>query len=105
MAAVLLQYMVPKQEFDIQFDQAGVLLDNTPKVSWLKCMANKAQSHTPGRLLRGLEAIKRVSQVGPLSIASASIVKNSMTDVASGSFSNNYFLFFYQFLFTTATIL
>jgi hypothetical protein len=89
MAAVLLQYMVLQQEEDMQFARAGVLSDNTPTVSWSTRMADKSQSHTAGRLLRGLAAIQRASQAGPLTVASIAGVENSMADVASRSFGQN----------------
>jgi hypothetical protein len=70
MAAVLLHYMVLQKEVEMQFARAGVLSDNTPTVAWTTRMADKSQSPTAGRLLRGLAAIQRASQAGPLTVAS-----------------------------------
>jgi hypothetical protein len=89
MAAVLLQYIVLQQEVDMQFARAGVLSDNTPTVAWTTRMADKSQSPTAGRLLRGLAAMQRASQAGPLTVASIAGVENSMADVASRSFGQN----------------
>jgi hypothetical protein len=89
MAAVLLHYMVLHQEVDMKFVRAGVLSDNTPTVAWSARMADKSQSPTAGRLLRGLAAIQRASQAGPLTVASIAGVENSMADVASRSFGQN----------------
>jgi hypothetical protein len=89
MAAVLLHYMVLHQEVDMRFARAGALSDNTPTVAWTTRMADKSQSPTAGRLLRGLAAIQRASQAGPLTVASIAGVENSMADVASRSFGQN----------------
>jgi hypothetical protein len=89
MAAVLLQYMVLQREVEMQFARAGVLSDNTPTVAWTTRMADKTQSPSAGRLLRGLAAIQRASQAGPLTVGSIPGVENSMADIASCSFSQN----------------
>jgi hypothetical protein len=89
MAAVLLHNMVLHQEVDMQFAQAGALLDNMPTVSWTTKMADKSQSPTAGRLLQGLAPIQRASQAGPLMVASIAGIENSMADVASPSFGQN----------------
>jgi len=73
----------------MQFARAGVLSDNTPTVAWTTRMADKSQSPTAGRLLRGLAAIQRASQAGPLTVASIAGIENSMADVASRSFGQN----------------
>ena len=75
MSAVLLQYMGLPKEVDVKFYRAGVLLDNKLSVVWPTPMANKAQSHTSGRLLRGLKYTKRASQEGNLTVASIAVVK------------------------------
>jgi hypothetical protein len=66
-----------------------VLLDNMPTVAWSICMADKLQSPTVGHLLRGLAAIQRASQAGPLTVASIAGVDNSMANVASHSIGQN----------------
>jgi hypothetical protein len=68
LAAVLLHYMVLQQEVDMQFKRVGVLSDNRPTVAWTKRMADKSQSPTAGQLLRGLAAIQRETQSGPLTV-------------------------------------
>ena len=52
-------------------------------------MANKAQSHTYGSLLRGVESTQRASQAAPLNVVSITGVKNSMVDVVSCRFGKN----------------
>ncbi len=89
MAAVLLQHMVLHQEVDLRFVQAGMLSDNTPTMAWTARMTNKSNSPTAGQLLRGLAAIQRASQAGPLTVASIAGVENSMADVASRSFGQS----------------
>jgi hypothetical protein len=86
LAAVLLHYMVLQQEVDMRFKRAGVLSDNTPTVAWTKRMADKSQSPTAGRLLRGLAAMQRETQSGPLTVASIAGRDNQMADVAFCSF-------------------
>jgi hypothetical protein len=87
LAAVLLHYMVLQQEVDMRFKRAGALSDNTPTVAWTKRLADKSQSHTAGRLLRGLAATLREAQAGPLTVASVAGRNNKMADVASRSFN------------------
>jgi hypothetical protein len=88
MAAVLLHYMVLQQQIDLRYVRAGVFSDNTPTVSWTKRMADKSQSLTAGRLLRGLAAIQRSTKAGPLTVASIAGKTNTMADVASRSFNH-----------------
>jgi hypothetical protein len=87
MAAVLLQYMILNQRVDLRYIRAGVFSDNTPTVAWSKRMADKSQSLTAGRLLRGLAAMQRATRAGPLTVASISGKTNDMADVASRSFN------------------
>jgi hypothetical protein len=89
MAAVLLHYMVLQQEVDLRYVRAGVFLDNTPTVAWSKRMADKSQSLTAGRLLRGLAAMQRATSAGPLMVASIPGKQNDMADVASRSFNTD----------------
>jgi hypothetical protein len=49
-------------------------------------MADKSQSPTAGRLLRGLAAVQRSSQAGPYTVGSIAGVDNKMADVASRSY-------------------
>jgi hypothetical protein len=86
MAAALLHYMVLQTEVDLRFKRAGALSDNTPTVAWTKRLADKSQSLTAGRLLRGLTAVQRASQAGPYTVASVAGIDNDMADVASRSF-------------------
>jgi hypothetical protein len=86
LAAVLLHYMVLQQQVDMRFKRAGALSDNTPTVAWTKRLADKSQSPTAGRLLRGLAATLRKAQAGPLTVASIAGRDNEMADVASRSF-------------------
>ena len=87
MAAVLLHYMVLQQQVDLRYIRAGAFSDNTPTVAWSKRMADKSQSPTAGRLLRGLAAMQRATRAGPLTVASIAGKKNDMADVASRSFN------------------
>jgi hypothetical protein len=89
MAAVLLHYMVLQQEVDLRYVRAGVFSDNTPTVAWSKRMADKSQSLTAGRLLRGLAAMQRATSAGPLTVASIPGKQNDMADVASRSFNTD----------------
>jgi hypothetical protein len=86
LAAALLHYMVLQTAVDLRFKRAGTLSDNTPTVAWAKRMADKSQSPTAGRLLRGMAAVQRASQAGPYTVASVAGVDNEMADVASRSF-------------------
>jgi hypothetical protein len=88
MAAVLLHYMVLQQQVELRYVRAGVFSDNTPTVAWSKRMADKSQSLTAGRLLRGLAAMQRATSAGPLTVASIAGKKNDMADVASRSFNS-----------------
>ena len=86
MAAVLLHYMVLQQRVDLRYIRTGVWSDNTPTVAWTKRMADHSQAPTAGRLLRGLAAIQRSVQAGPLTIGSIAGKDNDMADIASRSF-------------------
>jgi hypothetical protein len=88
MAAALLHYMVLQTEVDLRFKRSGTLSDNTPTVAWTKRMADRSQSPTAGRLLRGLAAVQRASQAGPYTVGSVAGVDNEMADVASRSFNH-----------------
>jgi hypothetical protein len=87
MAAVLMHYMILQQQVDIRYVRAGVFSDNTPTVAWSKRMADKSQSPTAGRLLRGLAAMQRATRAGPLTVASIAGKSNDMADVASRSYN------------------
>jgi hypothetical protein len=87
MAAVLLHYMILQQEVDLRFIRTGIWSDNTPTVAWTRRMADRSQAPTAGRLLRGLAAVQRATQAGPLTIGSIAGIENDMADVASRSFS------------------
>ena len=65
MAAVLMHYMILQQHVNLRYVRAGVFSDNTPTVAWSKRMADKSQSYTAGRLLRGLAAMQRATRAGP----------------------------------------
>jgi hypothetical protein len=86
MAAVLLHYMVLTQQVDMRYIRTGVWSDNTPTVAWTTRMADHSQAPTAGRLLRGLAAIQRSVQAGPLTIDSIAGKDNDMADIASRSF-------------------
>jgi hypothetical protein len=86
LAAVLYQSMILRQVVPMQHRRAGVFSDNTPTVAWTKRMADKSQSPTAGRLLRGLTAMQRSSQSGPFTVASVAGKNNEMADMASRSF-------------------
>ena len=66
-----------------------MLSDNTPTVEWSKHTANKVQPHNVMNILREMIDIQRVSQKGPLTVASISGFKNFMADVASRTFGKN----------------
>ena len=80
------------KEVEMQFSRAFVLPENMPTVAWLIGMVDKAQAHTAICLLRGLTAVQRASQTGPLTVASIAGVKKSMADVAYRSFENPVYL-------------
>jgi hypothetical protein len=86
LAAVLYQNMILRQVAPMQHQRAGIFSDNTPTVAWTKHMADKSQSPTAGRLLRGLTAMQRSSQSGPFTVASVAGKHNKMADIASRSF-------------------
>jgi hypothetical protein len=95
MAAVLLQYMILKQEVDLWFVQAGVWSDKTPSLAWTKQMADPSQAPTAGQLLRGLAAVQHSVQGGPVMIGLIAGKANDMADVTSQRFdltSNTTFL-------------
>ena len=52
-------------------------------------MSDKAQYHTAGRLLRGMESTHRAYHAVPLTVASISGLKKSMINVASRNFRQN----------------
>jgi hypothetical protein len=87
MAAVLMHYMILQQQVDLRYVRAGVFSDNTPTVAWSKRMADKSQSYTAGRLLRGLAAMQRATRAGPLTVASIAGKTNDMADIASRSYN------------------
>ena len=87
MAAVLMHYMILQQQIDLRYVRAGVFSDNTPTVAWSKRMADKSQSPTAGRLLRGLAAMQRATRAGPFTVASIAGKSNDMADIASRSYN------------------
>jgi hypothetical protein len=82
-----MHYMILQQQVDLQYVRAGVFSDNTPTVAWSKRMADKSQSLTAGRLLRGLAAMQRATKAGPLTVASIAGKSNDMADIASRSYN------------------
>jgi hypothetical protein len=91
-AAILLQYKILNQRVDLRYIQAGVFSDNMPTVAWSKRMADKFQSLTAGRLLRGLAAMQCATRAGPLTVASISGKTNNMANIASCSFNTASFV-------------
>jgi hypothetical protein len=87
MAAALLHYMVLQTAVDLRFKWAGTLSDNTPTVAWAKHMADRSQSPTAGRLLRGLATDQQAAQTGPYTVGLVAGIENNMADEASRSFN------------------
>lgn len=108
LAGVLLHYSVLEEVLDNQMrhSRVGIFCDNTPAVYWTARMADKSQSATSGRLLRGLAMRQRNNHSGPMTVAHVAGDDNTMADVASriyntefSGFDDGQFLTHFQQLF------
>ena len=93
LAGVLLHYCVLESVVgseNMKHTRAGIFCDNTPAVYWTKRMADRSQSLTSGRLLRGLAMRQRTNRSGPTTVAHEAGETNKMADVASRVFNTEF---------------
>jgi hypothetical protein len=92
LAGVVLHYCVLESAVgDLMLhSRAGIFCDNTPAVYWTDRMADKSQSATSGRLLRGLAMRQRYNQSGQTNVAHVAGDANPMADVASRIFNTEF---------------
>jgi hypothetical protein len=92
LAGVLLHYSVLEDVLgnQLRHSRVGIFCDNTPAVYWTARMADKSQSATSGRLLRGLAMRQRSNQSGPTTVAHVAGDDNTLADVASRIYNTEF---------------
>jgi len=90
LAGLVLHYCALETATNLMHKRVGIYSDNTPTVYWAKRMADRSQSATSGRLLRGLAMRQRSLHSGPSTVAPIAGDKNGMADEASRIFNSPF---------------
>ena len=90
LAGLVLHYCALENATDLRHKRVGIHSDNTPTVYWAKRMADRSQSATSGRLLRGFAMRQRSLHSGPPTVAPIAGDENGMADKASRIFNSPF---------------